>query len=44
MMVSKLWPMQNTVCKWQCGSEISESMPQLWECWANDVGNNTRHM
>jgi len=44
MMVSKLWPMQNTVWKWQCGSEISKSMLQLWECLGNDVGNNTRHM
>jgi len=27
MMVSKLWQMQYTVCKWQCSSGISESMP-----------------
>jgi len=23
----KVWPMQNTVGKWQCSSGISESMP-----------------
>jgi len=27
MMVWRLWPMQNTVCKWRCRSGISESMP-----------------
>jgi len=27
MMVSKLWPGQNTVCKWQCSSGISKFMP-----------------
>jgi len=27
MMVPKLWPMQNTACKWHCSSGISESMP-----------------
>jgi len=50
-LVSKLWPMEyrpKKVCKWQCSSGISESMPNYENVGlTHDVGNNMtsqRHM